>query len=309
MATIATMDIEDAAREAAGNWKRFDSFDWYSEPEDNPEDWTIAYTHHRDSGIIDRCNAEVIAEALDGFGEDVKPECHNHFLCGWIDGFAIRVYRAGEITEAFRRYHELMARTDDYAILDEERLSEMEAAETVEAWEDWARTDYVRALCKRFGAEEADSINPEDVKTVFDSAASAASVYWIQDERSMSIDVGKVAEATELDDALPFLDTRLPDQSARVVSGLLAELQRLPEAGSIIAGAGLGGANVWALADELAADNGLHPQSAGELAALLWSLNARPEVSATVCRLAGVSADQFSFAIDELEFIGRILDK
>jgi hypothetical protein len=296
------------AREAAGNWKSFDSFDWFAEPEDEPESWAIVYTHNRDSGIADRCNAEVIAEALAGFDEDVKPESHGHFLCGWIDGFAIRVYRNGEITEAFKRYHELTARLDDCACLDEMRLSEMEAEESAEGWNDWARRDYLRALCKRFGAEERDTIKPEDVKTVFDSAASDASICWIQDSGSMYIDVDRVAGATSIDDALPFVDTALPSESARVVAGLLAELVRRPEAGNIIAGANLGGAQSWALADEIESEL-FHPQSAADLSALLWSLNARPDVCRLVCESAGVSADQFSFAIDELDFIARILDR
>lgn len=304
-----TMDIEDAAREAAGNWQSFDTFCWHDKPEDEPESWAIVYTHNRDSGLIDRCNAEAIGEALAEFDEDVKPESHGHFLCGWIDGFAIRVYRHGEITEAFQRYHELKEHMEDYPVLNSDRLAEMEAEEIAEAWETWARRDYVRALCKRFGAEERDTFKPEDVKTVFDSAASDASVCWIQDSRTMSIDVRRVAEATSLDDALPFLETRLPDESARVVAGLLAELMRRPDAGSIIAGANLGGAQSWALADEIASDDGLHPQSAADLSALLWSLNARPDVCKSVCESAGVSPDQFSFAIDELELIGRILDK
>jgi hypothetical protein len=295
------MDLEDAAREAAGNWQEFDSFAWYDAPDE--------YTHNRDSGVLERCNAEAIAAALEALDtEDVKPESHNHWACGYVDGFAIRVYRDGVITEAFKVYHGLRERLADYPVLDESRLSEMEAEESAEAWDSWAWRDFLESLSKRFGVESRD-VKPEDVKPAFDSAADDASEYWHEDGGSMYIDVRRVAGAMAIDDALPFLETALRDGSAHVVAGLLAELQRLPEAGSIGAAAGLGGAQVWALADELETEDGLHPQSANELAALLRSLENRPEVCATVCRLAGVSPDQFASAADELELIGRILDK
>ena len=38
--------------------------------------------------------------------------------------FRIRVYRNGEITEAFKTYHDLMEQLDGYPILDEEDYSE-----------------------------------------------------------------------------------------------------------------------------------------------------------------------------------------
>ena len=41
-------------------------------------------------------------------------EHHNHWAVGWVDGYAIRVYRDGKITEAFRTWHDLQARMNDY---------------------------------------------------------------------------------------------------------------------------------------------------------------------------------------------------
>ena len=49
-----------------------------------------------------------------------------------IDGFSIRVYDSkGEITPAFRAYHELAERLADYPILDEEDYSRREYEETL----------------------------------------------------------------------------------------------------------------------------------------------------------------------------------
>ena len=44
----------------------------------------------------------------DGDDPDVVFESHDHWAVGHVDGFSIRVYRDGEITEAFKTYHDLM---------------------------------------------------------------------------------------------------------------------------------------------------------------------------------------------------------
>lgn len=63
MTTIGEMTLKDAAREAAGNWKRFDCFCWDRLHDiDDPDDWTIIYTHNRDSRLLDQSNADAIAE-------------------------------------------------------------------------------------------------------------------------------------------------------------------------------------------------------------------------------------------------------
>jgi len=103
---------------------------------DDPDNFCIVYTHHRDSGLLDQSNAVAIEEALDEFTDaddpDVIAEHHTHFACGWIDGFAIRVFRDGRITEAFRKYHELAERMAQYPVLDEEDHSRREYEATIE---------------------------------------------------------------------------------------------------------------------------------------------------------------------------------
>ena len=132
---LGELDLETAAREARGNWQRFDSFGWHDRPEDC-EEWAIVYTHNRDSGLLDQSNADAIDKALAPFAEgdnpDVRAEHHGHWACGWIDGYAIRVYRNGQITEAFRAFHELAARLADYPVLDEEDFSRREYEATLE---------------------------------------------------------------------------------------------------------------------------------------------------------------------------------
>lgn len=92
----------DMAKEAAGNWRKFESFAWHAAPDDGV-DWAIVYTSNRDSGLLEQSNAAQIAAELEQFTgytwngeEDIEPDVreasHNHWAVGHVDGFAIRVY-------------------------------------------------------------------------------------------------------------------------------------------------------------------------------------------------------------------------
>lgn len=139
---LGTLELEDAAKKAAGNWQRFNAFVWWRDRElADADQWAIIYTHHRDSGLLDQSNAAFIAKALKPFTEvfdpDVVMESHHHWAVGSISGFSIRVFdRQGEITEAFAKYHELAEAMDQYPILDESDYSERELKATLENIED-----------------------------------------------------------------------------------------------------------------------------------------------------------------------------
>lgn len=131
MTCLSELDLKDAAKEAAGNWRKFSCFVWYRDSElERPEDWAVIYTHNRDSGLLDQSNAAAISMALLSFTEgddpDVVFESHNHWAVGHVDGFSLRVFRDREVTEAFRVYHELAERMADYPVLDENDYSERE---------------------------------------------------------------------------------------------------------------------------------------------------------------------------------------
>ena len=127
------IDVEALARQAAGNHKDFVSFAWHDEPEDS-ENWCIVHTNNRDSGLLNQSNAAAIANILEPHilaeEEDVRPMRCAHWGCGWVDGYALRVYRNGEITAAFTAWCEIVEALEDYPVLDEEdhSLREYEAA-------------------------------------------------------------------------------------------------------------------------------------------------------------------------------------
>jgi hypothetical protein len=137
MTMLGELTLEDAATEAAGNWKSWTCFVWDRERDlDDAANLAIFYTHNRDSGLLAQSNADAISEAMEPFTEgddsDVVMESHSHWAVGHVDGFSIRVFRNGEITPAFKTYHELSEQLADYPILDEEDYSERELEATLE---------------------------------------------------------------------------------------------------------------------------------------------------------------------------------
>ena len=133
---LGEMDLDAAAKAAAGNWKHFECFCWHRRQEvPDADQWTIIYTRNRDSGLLDQSNASVIEAALEPFirgkNPDVVPEHHTHWAVGWTDGYSIRVYRRHRISKAFKAYHELAERLAQYPLLNEEDYSAREYETTI----------------------------------------------------------------------------------------------------------------------------------------------------------------------------------
>lgn len=129
--------IEDYAAKLRGNWRKFQAFGWSTAHDlDDPEEYCIVYTSNRDSGLLDKSNAECIERALAPFvGDDCWPESHNHWAVGHVDGYVIRVSRDGDHTPAFCKWVELQLALADYPSLDDSRLSELEYEAGIQAIE------------------------------------------------------------------------------------------------------------------------------------------------------------------------------
>ena len=140
----------------AGNWKSFGSFCWDRQFRDGPADidnWTIYYTHHRDSDALARANAVVIDRTLEPFADadnpDVLPESHSHFAVGWIDGWAVRVTSAnGEPTPAYAALCDLIDQMADYPVLDDEVHSQIECDDCEATWSCFSESDRAEYLRK-----------------------------------------------------------------------------------------------------------------------------------------------------------------
>ncbi len=139
---LASLGLDEWAKELAGNWMTFRDFGWHDRPDENAEDWGLVYTRNRDSGLLAKSNAASIAKTMKPFLEaedpDICEERHSHFACGWVDGYAIRVYRDGKITGAAMAYFGLMKQLEDYPILDEGDHSDREMEATLANFKDAA---------------------------------------------------------------------------------------------------------------------------------------------------------------------------
>lgn len=100
-----------------------------------------AQSGQRASGSVERRrHPQALEPFTDGDDPNAVAERHHHWACGWIDGFAIRVFRDGQITEAFKAYHDTAERLADYPVLDEEDYSRREYDATLENIADAARS-------------------------------------------------------------------------------------------------------------------------------------------------------------------------
>ena len=190
-------ELIEAAKEAAGNWRKFESFGWSRVGQlDDPESWTMVYTHHRDSRLLDQSNAAAIEDALSPFLEaddpDIIEEHHGHWACGWIDGFAIRVFRNGEVTQAFRTYAEIVDRLDNYPVLDEEDYSRREYEATLDNFD-----------CAISGIRDEYELPDDWKQEVFDW-------FWQYDQRAVENrdDSGGYPSEEELESAFTALGYR-----------------------------------------------------------------------------------------------------
>ena len=149
-------DVETAAKQIAGNWRKFDSFGWSSDAQpENPEQWAIVNLSHRDSGILDKSNEATILDALSEFAGDsrdgatVETQRHGHWAVGHVNALVIRcVDDTGAPTAAFRVLHELAMSLADYSILDEDDHSRRECEAEDEGWSSYGARDFRRALSK-----------------------------------------------------------------------------------------------------------------------------------------------------------------
>jgi hypothetical protein len=146
MSNINWTDVETAAEEAAGNWRKFSCFAWHRGYHlEDADRWAIFYTSVRDAGLLEQSNHSQIEKLLAPFTEgddpEVVAESHSHWAVGYLDGFSIRVFdNQGGITAAFKEFCCIKAKLADYPILNEEDYSEREYAATLEnyASEMWA---------------------------------------------------------------------------------------------------------------------------------------------------------------------------
>lgn len=155
MITLPT--IEDNTRQAGSSV-------YYGE---HPH-WLIAYSVHRDSDCLSESNFETFRKALEELPAvkewtqsdecPVQIERFHHWAVGWIDYLVIDP----ACSDAVKLALEFAARLEDYPVLDETDFSDREYELAQECWNDYGRSEYVKALRKELFATrfEDDYFDP-----------------------------------------------------------------------------------------------------------------------------------------------------
>jgi len=135
--------IEEIAKAAAGNWKKFGDFGWHGAPDD-ADRYMIYNIRTRDSSLLEESNADYIERVMKKV-RGVELQRHSHWAVGWTEALIVPVYdKKGKITAAFKKLVEIMQTKAEYQVLDEDDYSNREYDATLENIVEVGK-EYVRA--------------------------------------------------------------------------------------------------------------------------------------------------------------------
>ena len=138
---------EELADEMAGNEEKFESYARHLPRHEGHGVWAMVYTHNRDSGVVERSNARVIAAEMAKYPDDAHEIRAGHWACGWVEGYEIRTRTPdGTLTDAWIACASLRTSLADYPILNDEDFSREEADEADHAWSDMRDVDRLEIL-------------------------------------------------------------------------------------------------------------------------------------------------------------------
>jgi len=145
--------------------------------------------------LVERSNYKAFSELFsDGFDEwwTNAPGGHGTFAV-LIDMQSVPEEVETEVAEFLNALH-------DYPLADYDLHSEMEMEAQSEAWENWAKKDFTRALEKEFDVD-LDGVSDEAIFGLFRVGMDRANVEWVNESGdSMYIDIKRiVAKISEED--------------------------------------------------------------------------------------------------------------
>lgn len=213
------MNIEQRAKELAGNWRKWKDFSWRDSYElEDSYKWSIVYTRNRDtSDPVTLSNTKVIDTALNQFlqveSPNIQKEYHTHWACGWIEGYAIKVYDSdGDLTPEILVYLELMERIENYPILDENAFDSLLMELQNEAWEQWVIDDYRRQLWKSDNGDIFETLtelfNNDQWVSLISSVMDTEEIDFDWDDSGVTLDTQKIVNSTTLDHIVAVLNQK-----------------------------------------------------------------------------------------------------
>lgn len=173
---------------------------------DNPEDSEEIYFYvpcasgsDYSGSTVEKSNAKVFEET---YGENEWV----HSVYGGHNTYAVAVGLTGLLgcdEDTFDAICEALEGLADYPLLDEEAHSELEMELSDEAWDSWAKGDFIRALEKAF-EDDAEFEWPDDstLRKFFEDKREEANEYWWCEGYGpdMYVRVDKVVEGITFDD-------------------------------------------------------------------------------------------------------------
>lgn len=109
------------------------------------ENYYVGPSQNRDSDALERSNFDSALAALGGESETVIVVREGHFLCGWVEWIAVYRFNNHQAVETLA---DIVERLEDYPVIDEDHLSEVEFEEASEVWQncynDAERLEYIR---------------------------------------------------------------------------------------------------------------------------------------------------------------------
>ena len=138
--------------------------------------WFVFFlSQNRDSDCLTRSNFQCAFELLKKHATDIESEdcksvqlvSENHWAVGWIEWIAIHESNKPAIEEACAIYE----RFENYPVVNESHLSEMEWGEYLEAWKSYGHREFIRELERVELIEEGclDESTPEQTIALFEA--------------------------------------------------------------------------------------------------------------------------------------------
>jgi hypothetical protein len=113
----------------------------------NWPDYYVAYGQHRDSNTLTRSNFRCLLKAIGGEeGDSVIVVEESHWAVGWVQWIGIHKDNA----KALQKADAIIAGLEDYPVISDDDLTELEHEETCQFWENVSTREKAR-WCKEAG--------------------------------------------------------------------------------------------------------------------------------------------------------------
>lgn len=119
------------------------------------------------------------------------------------------IYIRLDVLNSNKEIQECLNSLDDYPVIDEDHLSEVEEEAKYEAWENYIRKDFLRALSKEFNYN-LEKVSNEFIDRLFRNLEEYTNVYWIFEYTDAYFPLDDLLEKLTREEFLRiFKDTRL----------------------------------------------------------------------------------------------------